>query len=68
MEGRTFGAGGKTQGARCGRDCLFWAVVLALLLLPAVLPRLHPERQSWCGKSGLHLYAGVRDQRPAAAG
>ena len=60
------GAGGKTQGAPDVQAYLFSAAVLALLLLPAVLPWLHPERRSWCGKSGRRLYAALRDQQLSA--
>ena len=65
-QGRTFGAGGKTQGTLDVQAYLFSAAVLALLLLPAVLPRLHPERRSWCGKSGRRLNAALRDQQLSA--
>ena len=65
-QSRPFGAGGKTQGAPYGQGYLFSAAVLELPLLPAVLPRLHPEQRSWCGKSGQHLYAALRDQQLSA--
>ena len=60
------GAGGKTQGAPDVQGYLLSAAVLELPLLPAVLPRLHPEQRSWCGKSGRHLYAALRDQQLSA--
>ena len=62
-QGRTFGAGDKTHSAPDGQGYLFSTAVLELPLLPAVLPRLHPEQRSWCDKSGRNLYTALRDQQ-----